>query len=138
MEPLARIVCRQASRYYFAAGTLATIGRRPKSLWDFRVACAPTDLNAPAAAGEAAAAFDADAVEGDLFNGFGIEVPLGLLDAGVEGGGGVVVVHRDGLLGYDGAGVDALIDEMDGAAGDFDAVIEGLFPCFESREGGEE
>ena len=60
-----------------------------------------------------------------------------MLDAGVEGGGVVVVVHRDGLLGDDGAGIDALIDEMDGAAGDFDAVVEGLFPCFESGEGGE-
>ena len=102
------------------------------------MACAPTDLNAPAAAGEAAAAFDADTVEGDAFDGFGVEVPLGLLDAGVEGGGSVVVVHGDGLLGDDGAGVDALIDEMDGAAGDFNAVIESLFPCFESGEGGEE
>ena len=97
-----------------------------------------SELNSPAAAGEAAAAFNADAVEGDAFDGFGVEVPLGLLDAGVEGGGGVVIVNGDGLLGDDGAGVDALIDEMNGAAGDFDAVIEGLFPCFESREGGEE
>ena len=61
-----------------------------------------------------------------------------MLDAGVEGGGGVVVMNRDGLLGDDGAGVDALIDEMDGAAGDFHAVIEGLFPCLESGEGREE
>ena len=61
-----------------------------------------------------------------------------MLDAGVEGGGGVVVVHGDGLLGDDGAGIDALVDEMDGAAGDFDAVIEGLFPGFEAGEGREQ
>jgi hypothetical protein len=73
-----------------------------------------------------------------LFDGFRVEVPFGLLDAGVEGGGGVVVVHGDGLLGDDGAGIDALIDEVDGAAGDFHAVIEGLFPGFEAGEGGEE
>jgi len=99
---------------------------------------APVELNSAAAAGEAAAAFHADAVEGDAFDGFGVEVPLCLLDAGVEGGGGVVVVHGDGLLGDNGAGVDALIDEVNGAAGDFDAVIESLFPCFESGEGGEQ
>jgi DNA polymerase III subunit delta' len=95
-------------------------------------------LDPAAAAKEAAAAFDADALEGDLFDGFGIEIPFGLLDAGVEGGGGVVVVHGNGLLGDDGAGIDALIDEMDGAAGDFDAVVEGLFPGFEAGERGEQ
>ena len=70
-----------------------------------------------------------------MFNGFGVKVPFGLLDTGVEGGGGVVVVHGDGLLGDDCAGIDALIDEMNGAAGDFDAVVEGLFPSFEAGEG---
>jgi hypothetical protein len=100
---------------------------------------AGSDRSDPAAAPqETAAAFDADAFEGDLFDGFGVEVPFGLLDAGVEGGGGVVVMHGDGLLGDDGAGIDALIDEMDGAAGDFDAVIEGLFPGFEAGEGGQQ
>ena len=91
-------------------------------------------LDPATAASEATAAFDADALKSDLLDGFWVEVPLGLLNASVKGGGGVVVVNWDGLLGDDGAGVDTLINKMYGAAGDFDAVIESLFPCFEAGE----
>lgn len=61
-----------------------------------------------------------------------------LLDAGVEGGGGIVVEDGDGGLSDDGPGVHAGVDEMDGAAGDFDAMGEGLFPRADAGERGEE
>jgi hypothetical protein len=61
-----------------------------------------------------------------------------LLDPGVEGFGGVVVEHGDGTLDENGAGVCACIDEVYGAAGDFDAVCEGLLPGGDTGEGGQE
>ena len=48
-------------------------------------------------------------------------------------GKGVLVVgveNRDGGLQDDGAGVEIFVDEVDGAAGEFDAVVEGLFLRF--------
>ena len=54
----------------------------------------------------------------------GIKASFGLLDPFVQGRGGVVGEHGHGFLGDDGAGVDALVDEMDGASGELDAVVE--------------
>src|SRR5687768_11201780 len=67
------------------------------------------------------AALDAEFVFGDEAEGAGIEFAFGELDAGVEGFGGVAFEDWDGGLGDDGAAVDALVDEVDGATGDFDA-----------------
>lgn len=53
----------------------------------------------------------------------------------MEGRRGIIIVHGDSLLGDDGARINSLIDEMNGAAGDFDPVIEGLLPGFEAGEG---
>jgi hypothetical protein len=85
-----------------------------------------------------AAALDAEFGFGDEAKGFGVGFAFGNLDAGVEGFRGVGVEDGHGGLGDDGAAVDALIDEVNGAAGDFDAVFEGLAPGFEARKGGEE
>jgi len=63
---------------------------------------------------------------------------LGGMDAVMEGFGCVVIQNGDGLLADDGAGIHAGIHEMDGAAGDLDAMVEGLLPSFEAGEGGEE
>lgn len=62
--------------------------------------------------------------------GLGVEEVFGLLDAGVEGFGGVVREDRDLGLREDGAGVNSCIYQVDGAASDFDASLEGLPPSF--------
>src|SRR5258708_15902255 len=56
------------------------------------------------------------------------------------GGRGVLVVcveDRDRRLQNNGAGVEILVDEVDGAAGELHAVVEGLLLRFEARERGE-
>jgi hypothetical protein len=94
-------------------------------------------LNPPAPADKAPSAFDAHTAKGNHFDGFGIQVPFDLLNAGVQGCGGVVVMHGNGLLGDDGAGIDSLVDKMNGATGHFYTVIEGLFPGFQTGKGGQ-
>ena len=70
-------------------------------------------------------------------------------DAGIEGGFNpldplvkrrrrVRRQNRNGVLCDDRSAVDALVDEMHRAAGDFHAVIEGLFPGFQSRKRGKQ
>ena len=61
-----------------------------------------------------------------------------LLDAGVEGGGGVAREDGDAGLEEDGAGVHAFVNEVDGAAGLGGAVGDGLLPGVEAGVGGEE
>ena len=55
-----------------------------------------------------------------------------------EGGGVVGGEDGDGALENDGAVVKALVDEVDGAAGDFDAEIEGLGLGVEAGEAGQQ
>ena len=59
-------------------------------------------------------------------------------DAGGQRVFGVVVLDGDDRLEHDGTGVEIFVDEMDGAAGEFDAVFERLALRFEAGEGGEE
>ena len=59
-------------------------------------------------------------------------------DAGGEGFVGVGAFYGDSALDDDDAVVDLLVDEVDGAAGDLDAVVEGLVLGVESGEGGQE
>ena len=61
-----------------------------------------------------------------------------LEDAGGEGFGGVGVEDGDGVLQDDDAVVYGLVDEVDGAAGDFRSVVEGLVLGVEAGEGGEQ
>ena len=63
---------------------------------------------------------------------FGVEMVLGGMNALVQAFGRVVIENGDALLPDDGTSVHAGIHEMNGAAGDFDAVVEGLFPGFEA------
>ena len=55
-----------------------------------------------------------------------------------EGLGVVGVEDRDGALEDDGAVIELVVDEVDGAAGDFDAVVEGLLLGVEAGEGWEQ
>jgi hypothetical protein len=50
----------------------------------------------------------------------------------------VAVEDGDGGLDDDGAGVEAFVDEMDGAAGEFYAVLQGLELGLEAGEGGQQ
>ncbi len=59
-------------------------------------------------------------------------------DAVCEGVGVVSVEDGDGALEDDGTMVEVLVDEMYGAAGDFDAVVEGLLLGVEAGEGGQQ
>jgi hypothetical protein len=59
-------------------------------------------------------------------------------DAGGEGVGVVGGEHGDGALQQDHAVVQVLIDKMDGASGQLDAVIEGLGLRVEAGKGGQE
>lgn len=61
-----------------------------------------------------------------------------LQNSGGEGVFGVVVFHGDDGLEDDGASVEIFVDEMDGAAGEFDTVFEGLALGFEAGERGKE
>ena len=63
-----------------------------------------------------------------------INRPLGLLDAGVQGGGGVARQDRHGSLGDDRAGVNALVHEVNGGPGEFHAVFQRLFPGLQAAE----
>ena len=50
----------------------------------------------------------------------------------------ILIKHRHRLLADNGPGVHTGIDEMDGATGDFHALIQRLFPGFQSGEGGQQ
>jgi hypothetical protein len=67
--------------------------------------------------------------------GFGIGLAFLLLDSIVECGRGVVVEDRDGLLDEDGTGIDPFVDEVHCATGDFDAMIQRLFPGIQPGKG---
>lgn len=79
---------------------------------------------------------DADFLASDGGDAFGKKFVFRDLNSFVEGFMRVVVEDGDGLLGDDRAGINAGINEMDGAASDFYAMIEGLFPGFEAGKGG--
>src|SRR4051812_40799753 len=89
-------------------------------------------------AGGTFAALNFDFAFGDRAQSSGVKFAFGDLNAGVQGVWGVVVENGHDGLGDDGAAVDALIDEMDGAAGDFNAVIKGLSPGLEAGKRREE
>src|SRR5438552_5360809 len=67
-----------------------------------------------------------------------VQNAFGLLNPFVQRGWRVVVQHRNGLLSEDGPGVDALVDKVNGATGHLDAVIERLFPRFQTRKRGQQ
>src|SRR5205814_981991 len=75
-----------------------------------------------------AAALAGDAALGDGADHLGVEAVLLGEDAGGEALLVVAVLDRHGRLGDDRAGVDALVDEVHGAAGELDAVLEGSAP----------
>src|SRR6266436_5830234 len=74
----------------------------------------------------------------DDFYGLGVDAMFLFQDA--LGKGVLVVGVEDGDDGLqdDGAGVEIFVDEMDGAAGELDAVVEGLLLRFEAGEGRQE
>src|SRR5882724_8470709 len=74
----------------------------------------------------------------DDFYGLGVDVMFLFQDAFGKGVLVVGVEDRDGGLQDDGAGVEVFVDEVDGAAGELHAVVEGLLLRFEARERGEE
>lgn len=71
-------------------------------------------------------------------DGFGVGEVLLSEDAVAKGLGGVGVEDGDGALDDNGAVIELFVDEVDGAAGDFDAVGEGLLLGFEAGEGGQQ
>jgi len=74
----------------------------------------------------------------DDFYGLGVDAMFLFQDALGKGVLIVGIENGDGGLQDDGAGVEIFVDEMDGAAGEFDAVVEGLLLGFEAGEGWEE
>ena len=85
-----------------------------------------------------AAAADLVLAAGDAGDGFGVGDVLFDEDAVGEGVCVVGVENRDGALEDDGAVVEVFVDEVDGAAGDFHAVVECLLLGVESRESGQQ
>jgi len=98
----------------------ARLGRRPLQRLDY------------AAAGDFVVPFQDD------FYGLGVDAMLLFQDTLGKGVFVVGVEDRDGGLQDDGAGVEIFVDKMDGAAGEFDAIVEGLLLGFQAGEGGEE
>ena len=74
----------------------------------------------------------------DAGDGFGVGLMLLLENAVGESVGVVRGQDGDGSLEDDDAVVQLLIDKMDGAAGDLDAVVEGLLLRVEAGEGREQ
>lgn len=72
---------------------------------------------------------------GQQSDAFREEFVLGYLDPLMEGFSGIVIQDRHGTLTDDGAGIDTGVDEVDGTAGCFDAVVEGLFPGRDAWKG---
>jgi hypothetical protein len=87
---------------------------------------------------EDAAASDLVVPFQDDFYGLGVDAMFLFQDAGGKSVLVVGIEDGDGGLQDDGAGVEIFVDEMDGAAGEFYAVVEGLFLGFEAGEGWEE
>ena len=73
----------------------------------------------------------------DDFYGFGVDAVFFFQNSLGESCVGVVVSYFDDGLQDDGAGVEIFVHEMDGAAGEFYAVFEGLALGFEAGEGRE-
>lgn len=69
---------------------------------------------------------------------FRVKLVFGGVDALMQTRGGVMVENGHGLLADDGAGIHAGVHKMHGAAGDFHAVVERLFPGFEPGKGGQQ
>ena len=84
---------------------------------------------------EIAAADDVVFAGEDAGDGFAISDVLLLKDAGGESVGVVSGKDGDGFLEEDDAVVELLVDEVDGASNDVDAVVEGLLLGVEAREG---
>ena len=75
---------------------------------------------------------------GEAGDGFGVGDVLFDEDALGEGVGVVRIEDGDRALEDDGAMIEVLVDEVDGAAGDFDSVIERLLLGVEARECGQQ
>ena len=86
--------------------------------------------------GQVAAAPDFVGAGENARDGFGVSLMLFDEDAGGEGFGGVGVEDGDASLQDDDAVVYGFIDEVDGAAGDLCAEVEGLGLGFKAGEGG--
>ena len=89
-------------------------------------------------AGDEAAADDFEVAAEEAVEGFGVGDVFFVKDVVAEVIGGPGGVDRDGALDEDDAVVELLVDEVDGAAGDADAVLPGLVLGVEAGEGGEE
>src|ERR1700688_3362088 len=74
----------------------------------------------------------------DDFYGLGVNAMFLFQDALGKGVLVVGIENRDGGLQDDGTGVEIFVDEMDGAASEFYAVVEVLLLRFEAGERGEE
>src|SRR2546427_5412649 len=85
-----------------------------------------------------AAADDLEFSFQDNLNGFGIDTMLLFENFFGEGCFRIFVEDGDSGLQNDRAGVEIFVDEMHGAAGEFDAVFEGLALRFEAGEGGKQ
>ena len=66
---------------------------------------------------------------------FGIKIMFRRVDALMESLDGITVQHRHGLLADDCAGIYPGIYKMHGATGDFDPMIQRLFPRRQSGKG---
>jgi len=89
-------------------------------------------------AGDVAAAADFVGSAGDEGEGFGVGDVFFDENAVGEGVGVVGVEDGDSALEDDGTVVEVFVDEVDGASGDFDSVIEGLPLGSEAGECGEQ
>jgi len=87
---------------------------------------------------EDAAALHGNFAAGNGADAFRVKFVFGGVDALMQARGGVMVENGYGLLADDGAGIHAGVHKMHGAAGDFHAVVERLFPGFESGKGGQQ
>src|SRR2546427_1306186 len=85
-----------------------------------------------------AAADDLEFSFQDNLNGFGIDTMLLFENFFGEGCFRIFVEDGDSGLQNDRAGVEIFVDEMHGAAGEFDAIFEGLALRFEAGEGREQ
>jgi len=74
----------------------------------------------------------------DNSNGLGIDFVFLLQNSGGKRVLGVVVCDGNDGLEDDGASVEIFVDEMDGAAGEFDAIFESLALGLEAGEGREQ
>lgn len=85
-----------------------------------------------------AAALDLVAAGSDAGDGFRVSDVFFGEDAIGEGVGIVCGEDGDGALEDDDAVVEVLVDEVDGAAGELNAVVEGLGLGVEAGEGGQQ